>query len=446
MAGTLAPRRDATGSDICRKAAERLVRNHAAMLLRPFLAAALACALVSPQARAEALDGPIRSISRTLAWTEGATRGPGVAVASAAAKAAANVPSMATGLALPPRLSLMAGPRVGSPGAGLDVSITAMMDFPVRPLSSARAKVGDLLVAATNAALARARVDGGFAGAVAWSYALEAKEVFSVRRRGEKDLESIVAIAAKRVKAGVGLPSELVFARGDYGAAGAATLDAEGSVVDSFAELRLAIGAEIDEVVDPVGEICKTNDDPINDKAVLAEAEASSPIVLAAKARGALALSDVSLIHATIGPTVGFGAQYSREAFGDQIWLGVVSVPLPFTDPARFDTARAKIAAAEAEADVERARLVVRKLAIIALHDRVHTREVRKKLLDDALEPLREAVRLAHIQYETGTQDLTSVLLTRQRLFAVEEQVVRACGSVHRADLAVFHLLGKTPS
>lgn len=413
------------------------------MLLRPFaaiLAAALACASV---ARAE----PARSISRSVAWSEGASRGPGVAVASAAAKAAADVPGTTSGLSLPPRLQLQAGPRFGSLGSGFDYSLTALVDMPWRPLSSARSKVSDSLVAVTKVELARARVEGGFAAAVSWAHALEAKEVLAVRLRGEKDLEQIVGIAAKRLKAGVGLPSELALARGDYGAAGAAALDAEGGVVDSYAELRLAIGAPVDEGIDPSGEICKTSEEPVDEKAVFAEADASAPLIVAAKTRSLLATNDVALTHATLGPIWSVGAQYSRDALGETVWSGIVSVPLPFlSDPARFDTARAKIAAAESAAEIERARLVVHKLVAIALHDRLHTREVRKKLLDDALEPLREAVRLAHIQYETGTQDLASVLLTRQRLFTVEEQVVRACGAVHRADLAVFRLLGKAPS
>ncbi|MBI2395535.1 MAG: TolC family protein [Deltaproteobacteria bacterium] len=423
------------------------------MVLRPWVApfaAAVACASVSPQARAQdemvAVRSISRPISRAIAWSEGAARGPNVAVASAAANAASSVPQMATGLSLPPRVTFAAGPRYGSLGSGLDYSVTAFLDIPLRPLASARSKVGDALVVATSTELARARIDGGFAAAVAWSHALEAKEVLAVRTRGEKGMEGIVGIASKRVKAGVGLPSELMLARGDYGAAGAATLDAEGGVIDSYAELRLAIGAPVDEAIDPVGELCKTNDAPIDEKAVYAEAETSAPIIASVKARSALAAADVSLVRASWGQTIGFGAQYAREGFGEQSVLGMVSIPLPIVDPARFDTARAKIAAAEATADVERARLIVRKLVAIALHDRIHTREVRKKLLDDALEPLREAVRLAHVQYETGTQDLTAVLLTRQRLFTVEEQVVRACGAVHRADFAVLHLLGKAPS
>lgn len=407
------------------------------------LLAALASLSGAAPARAEPLP---RSISRSVAWSEGAARGPDVAVASAAAKAASEVSGAIPALAYPPRLQAMAGPRTGNLGNGFDFSLTAMFEVPLRPLGATRGKVAESLAAWTESELARARVAGGFAGAIAWSRALEAKEVLLVRVRGEKDLEAIVGIAAKRLKAGVGLPSEVVLARGDYGAAGAATLDAEGGVVDSYGDLRLAIGAPVDEAIDPVGEVCKTNEEPVDDKAVFAQAEEQSPFIATAKARSLLAANDVLLTRATLGPVLGFGAQYARDAFGDNVWSGIVSVPLPFGDPARFESARAKIAAAEAAAEIERARLVVRKLVAIALHDRQHTREVRKKLLDDALEPLREAVRLAHVQYETGTQDLTAVLLTRQRLFTVEEQVVRACAAVHRADLAIFHLLGKAPS
>lgn len=411
------------------------------MLLRPWVAAMAVGVACASSARAESA----RAISRATAWSEGAAHGPSVAVASAAAKAADDMPGVAP-LSLPPRLQLMAGPRFGSLGTGVDWSVTAMIDLPLRPLAASRGKVSEGLSGFTKSELARTRIDAGFAAAIAWSQALEAKEVLAVRVRGEKDSEAIVGLAQKRLKAGVGLPSELALARGDYGAAGAATLDAEGGVVDSYAELRLAIGAETDEAIDPIGTLCKTDDAPLDDKAVYAEAEERSPLLASARAKSLLAQNDVLLARATAGPVLGFGAQYARDSYGESVFSGIVSVPLPFADPSKFDAARAKIAAAESTADIERVRVVLKKLVSIALHDRLHTREVRKKLLDDALEPLREAVRLAKVQYETGTQDLASVLLTRQRLFTVEEQVVRACGNVHRADLAIFHLLGKAPS
>jgi cobalt-zinc-cadmium efflux system outer membrane protein len=410
--------------------------------------AATVCASIAAFlfATSSSAQTPMRKVGRNDAWNAGASHGPSVTVARAASVAAGDLSSVATGLTLPPRLTVMAGPRIGSLGGGLDLTVTALVDMPLRAVGSSRSATAEAIAGAAKSDLARAQIDAGFEAAVAWSRGVEAKEVLATRERGERDLEAILAIASKRFKAGTGLPSDVALARGDLGAAGAATLDAEGNLVDALSDLRFAMGVSPDEALDPTGDLCTTNDQVVDEKATIADAEANAPLIATAKARSLVAAADVKLIHATSGPLIGFGAQYTRDALGEQIWSGIVTVPLPFVDPARFDSTRAHVAESEAAAEVERVRMLVRKAVRLALHDRVHTREVRAKLLRDALEPLREAVRLAHLQFEAGTQDLTSVLLTRQRLFTVEEQIVRACGAVHRADLALARLLGKAPS
>ncbi|MGZ3420961.1 MAG: TolC family protein [Polyangiales bacterium] len=403
----------------------------------------IAALLVATTASAE---GAMRKVGRADAWNSGAERGPAVVVARAASAAAGDLSGAAKGLVLPPRVTITAGPRTNGFTTGLDFSVTALIDLPLRAVGSSRSATAEAIAGSAKSDLVRAQIDAGFEAAVAWSRGLEAKHVLLTRERGERDLEAILAVANKRWKAGTGLPSDVALARGDLGAAGAATLDAEGNLVDALSDLRFTMGVGPDDALDPSGDLCTTNDQVVDEKATIADAEANAPLIASAKARSLVAAADVKLVHATSGPLIGFGAQYIRDGLGEQVWAGVVTVPLPFYDPARFETARARVAESEAAAEVERVRALVRKAVRLALHDRLHTREVRGKLLRDALEPLREAVRLAHLQYEAGTQDLVSVLLTRQRLYTVEEQIVHACGAVHRADLALARLLGRTPS
>jgi cobalt-zinc-cadmium efflux system outer membrane protein len=404
---------------------------------------ALSILLATSTASAETA---VRRVGRVDAWNAGAAHGPSVVVARAASAAAGDLSSAASHFTLPPRVTIVAGPRWSSYATGLDLTVTALFDVPLRAVGSTRSATAEAIAGSAKSDLVRAQSDAGYEAAVAWSKGLEAKEVLKTRERGEKDLEAILAIANKRFKAGTGLPSDVAFARGDLGAAGAATLDAEGGLVDALSDLRFAMGTKPDDALDPTGDLCTTDDRPVDEKSTIADAEANAPLISSAKARSKVAAADVRLVHASNGPLIGFGAQYTRDGLGEQVWAGVLTVPLPLFDPARFDATRAHVAESEAAAEVDRVRALVQKAVRLALHDRLHTREVRAKLLRDALDPLREAVRLARLQYEAGTQDLTSVLLTRQRLYTVEEQLVHACGAVHRADLSLARLLGKAPS
>jgi outer membrane protein TolC len=111
-------------------------------------------------------------------------------------------------------------------------------------------------------------------------------------------------------------------------------------------------------------------------------------------------------------------------------------------NPARYEAARQRAAADTSDAQAARIRAEVAHDARLALHDREHWREVRDELGRSALAPTAEALRLARVAYEAGTQDLTPVLLARQRLEAVEEQLAHVAGEVQRADIRLAGVTG----
>jgi outer membrane protein TolC len=55
---------------------------------------------------------------------------------------------------------------------------------------------------------------------------------------------------------------------------------------------------------------------------------------------------------------------------------------------------------------------------------------------------MQESLRLAQVNYAVGTQDITNVLLARQRLGLAQEQLARAAAGVQRADIKLARATG----
>lgn len=386
---------------------------------------------------------PKLALDRATVLRLGAERGPGVATALAALPGTNGAAEAAkVTFVLPPRLTVGAGRRFG-PDAGYEVQLSAMLDVPLGPVASARASAASAQLAAIGADTRRARIDAALVAGVAWSRAVEAKATLSLRVTSTGQAKAIRDLARLRVKSGAGQPVEVALAGAEVGLAEAQTLDAEGLLVDATADLRLAVGASADDAIELLGDVCAGDEPALDEKTALAEARAKNATLALARARATSTHNEVKLVSATLTPTFGVGVSFLRGSLGEQVWLGVVSVPLPFADPAAFERARASGVADVADAEVKRLEAQLEKDVHVAVHDQKHTREVRDKLQNDAVGPAREALRLAKIQLETGTEPVTLVLLARQRLVAIEEQHVRACGEVVRADLRLLRVLGR---
>jgi cobalt-zinc-cadmium efflux system outer membrane protein len=421
-------------------------RGGVAIVIAALTTAAASGALAGDAEGKPASTTPARALGRDEAIKLGTAAGPGVAVATApsAGIGDAAVASRAA-LPLPPRLTLSAGERSGATGRGFEVSATAIVDVPTKGIGSARETTVRSIEGARDADVRRARLEAGVRAGVAWSRALEAKLVVKLRGASVGDADALAEYARRRVKAGPGQPIELALAEGDLGSARTAELDAEGMLVDSLAELRLSAALDANAAVDPVGDLAATNDELMDEPTALAAAERDNPDLQLAAANARLAGDEIRLIGASMAPAIGLGATFTRDGFGDRVVTGIVSIPLPFYNPAGFDAGRARIAADVAAARVQRSKDELKSAIHVAIHDREHTRELRGSLATAALPPLREALRIARAQVAAGTQDIALALLVRQRVAQAEEQYVRACGEVHRADLRFLRLIGRLP-
>ena len=379
--------------------------------------------------------------SRDDAARRGALHGPGVAVAQAPRGSLAEVRQSAYAFPKPPTATVSAGYRGGSLTPGAELVVTLLQEVPLRSLGRERSAVGDAIRDVVESDVARARLDSAARGALAWVGACEAREIAHLRREALDQAEALAEMTRKRFDAGAAQPYERALAEAELGAARASMLDAEGLEVEALAELRFALGLPPDRALDVRGDLYASDDAPGHGPGAR-NGDAPHPAVGLASARARAAAAETLLTSATLGPSVGVGASYVREGTGDQVALGVVSLPIPLFDPARFEASRQRAVATVAAAQVDLVRAELARDRALASHEQQHWREVRDALKTGTLAATEEALRLARAQYEAGSHDVTVVLIARQRLAEAREWLAHAAAEVQRADLRFARAVG----
>ncbi|CAN5820851.1 hypothetical protein BH09MYX1_BH09MYX1_29920 [soil metagenome] len=373
----------------------------------------------------------------------GGGRGPAGAVA-AAPRASYQEARTASRVffTLPPRLSVQLGPRFIDGAPRPEVLVALYQDIPLRGLGRAREGAADAFVAYTDGAVVRARLDGALRAGLAWVAVREAEEVVALRHEATESARTISRIVGARTHTGTTTPAEEAVANAEAALAFAAELDAEGAVVEARSELRLAIGATDSVVAE--GDLSVSDETPADEATSIALAMSSHPTLVALRRRTLAYEADAILQRAYQAPALTVGVSWAREGTGEQVLLGVLSLPIPVSRSGDYEASRTgAFAATERETEAtERAR--VEEDVRLALHERGHSREVRRTYLT-AVTALREAERLARVELDVGTEGLTGLLFARARRVGADERLVRAYGDVLRADLRFGHAIGRIP-
>ncbi|MBX3206239.1 MAG: TolC family protein [Labilithrix sp.] len=390
-------------------------------------------------------EAPAASPSITLsrAIHEGALRSPGVAessVARTAAVAFAHEP----GSSLPsaPQLTILAGARAprGLP-TGPEAVVSVQQEIAARGLGSARRRAAEWTARTAESDLERARLEGGAAAALAWIDLLEAQSLVRLRSSGVEDAAKLARLAEVRVASGTATAVERSLAKAEVGNAELAVLDGEGRATEARIALAHATGQPLDRAFFADGVLDGAGDVP-TDERLASRGVGDHPAVRAADGRAAQSAAEASVARASAGPSFMLGATAWREGSGDRAAALTLTVPLPFFDPARYDTARQAAIAAAASGHASRVRAELEREVHLAVHDSKHAREVRAQLRDGVVKPLGSALGTAMTAYAAGTNDLGVVLLARRSALAAEERLVVAMADVWRADVRVSVVAG----
>ncbi|MEO6603745.1 MAG: TolC family protein, partial [Polyangiaceae bacterium] len=311
----------------------------------------------------------------------------------------------ASSLIRPPTVTLGGGYRSGALTPGVELSVSLAQEVPLTGVGSARSNLAKAYARTVATDTRRARLDGAFQAAIAWTDALFAHELLRLRQEGLGQAQAILKTTLSRVQVGVAPPNELALVRGEAAAALAGVLDAEGMEVEALAELRFSIGAAATEALEAQGDLYSSDERELDENSALSATQANNANLQLAVARAEQAEKEAKLTSTTLGPGLTLGGTFVREGTGDKVLLGFVGFPIPLFDAAGFETARQRVTQKIAESQVELTRSATARDIRLALHDRQHWREVREALRGQALSAFSEAFRLAQTQYEVGTAD-----------------------------------------
>lgn len=381
-------------------------------------------------------------VSRADAIRWGAARGPGISAARAPATSVREARGAATRFLRAPLLTFTGGYRTGPTTGGPELGVSVSQELPLEDVGARRRELASAWNEQTFHELRQAELEAAARAALAWTFCIEAEAIRGLRLSAVIWVERIERLSQIRVAAGTALPSDEALARSDGATARAAVLEAEGRVVEAYAELRFAIGQRADARLAAVGELGPIEPPPTVFTEVSRAARRLNPALEGAKARARLAHEQTRLVVASLGPSLTVGASYLREGGGIQVLTGFVGLPLPFVDPAGFDAARQRGLEQRARAEITQTEHELEMNESLAAHERKHWREVHEGLKAGA-EAAREALRITLAHFEVGTHDISSVLLARQRVAAAEEQAAHAAGEILRADIRFQALTGR---
>lgn len=392
-----------------------------------------------------------RALTFSDALAQAIRTGPPVVEASQA-QASAQAFARDPGSSLPalPQLTVLAGARrpYNLP-VGPEVVLSVSQEIATGKLGDARKKAAEWAARAAGSTVSRAKLEAATAAALAWLSLREAQDLATLRGEARRDAERLQQIAEERVKAGVATAVERSVAEAEVGAARLALLDAEGRETEARLALAWATGAPLDTRYEAEGQ-ARIPGGPAGDsvEAFAAAREArgprtdTHPAVRVAEAQAELLAQEGAVNRVMLGPMVSVGGSIWREGSGDRAAAAVVTVPLPFFDPARYESQKQAMLVSSAQAYATRLRGEMEREARLAAHDQEHTREVVTELRGGVVEPLKRAVDTSFVAYRAGTMELGLVLVTRRSALAAAERLVSASAEVARADVRAAALSG----
>jgi outer membrane protein, heavy metal efflux system len=412
-----------------------------------------AALLGTARAQAEEVSGvsskKTSELTFSAALAAAAQRGPIVLEAShqhAAAQAFAREP--ASSLPALPQLTVLAGARrpYNLP-TGPEVVLSVQQELATGKLGEARRRAAEWSARATGSELARVRLEAATMAALAWLALREAQDLAAVRHEARADAVRLLQIAEERVKGGAATAVERSLAEAEVGSARLAELDAEGKETEARLALAYATSAPLDSALVAAGtaQIPGTAagepGEPL-DVDTRGPRTETHPALRAAEAQAERLAHEGTVNRVLLGPMISVGGSVWREGSGDRAAAAVVTVPLPFFDPARYESQRQALAVTSARAYATRLRGELEREARLAAHDQEHSREVVAELRGGVLTPLRRAVETSMIAYRAGTMELGLVLLARRSALGAAERLVSATAEVARADVHAAALSG----
>ena len=274
----------------------------------------------------------------------------------------------------------------------------------------------------------------------AFYQAVAARERLALQRRIEELNRNLLDVTKVKFDAGDVAALEVNVAVVRYGQTRKETFDAEENVTQALLELRRLIGLQ--ESFNPEGKL-EPAVAPPTAAAVLEQALASRPDLLARRYELQRAESELALVRRQNFPNPTVGLSFYREASGDKTVLGGISIPFPVFNRRQGELTSLDARRLQIRSELTALEKEIRKEVDQAV-SRWQTAQRNIKLYQhDILDQTEENFRLLEAAYRQRAIDLPRILIMGTDLVTARRSYLDALLSLREATISLEEISGE---
>ena len=274
----------------------------------------------------------------------------------------------------------------------------------------------------------------------AFYQAVAARERLTLQRRIDELNRNLLDVTKVKFDAGDVSALEVNVAVVRYGQTRKDTFDAEENVTQALLELRRLIGLQ--ESFVPEGRLDSAVSTPTA-AAVLEQALASRPDLLARRYELQRAEAELALVRRQNFPNPTVGLSFYREASGDKTVLGGISIPFPVFNRRQGELASLDARRLQIRSELAALEKEIRKEVDQAV-SRWQTAQRNIELFQrDILEQTEENFRLLEAAYRERAVDLPRILIMGTDLVTARRSYLDALLSLREATISLEEISGE---
>lgn len=369
------------------------------------------------------------SLSGILAFADEHSPVLGVARST---RSRAEAEQVAASIVLPtnPEVSVAVGPRLGITGTGVDVDVSVLQQIQIGGVRRRRIDAAERFTDLTDAEIERIRWSVHTDVHAAFHRALVDQERVRLASRVVNFQREVLHFAERAIAAGETAPLTLRLARAEVAQAEQVLIAAEQTFLASRIRLAQLSGWPVTDPPTPGGTVDAPRD-PQPFEQLLAIAGEHLPAVIAAVARVREAEAQVTLADREGRPRPSIGVQYRREGNPTSegpynIYLGLVSVPIPVFQRNQGDRARARAELDVAEAELAAIRQLLGAQIAEARSEVVAAAARTRTYGTEILPRFEENLTLLRRSFEIGEIDILALSTGRERFLRIQSDALAA--------------------
>ncbi|MFO0692020.1 MAG: TolC family protein [Polyangiales bacterium] len=369
------------------------------------------------------------SLAGILAFAD--EHSPVLAVARST-RSRAEAERVAASILLPtnPDVYVAAGPRFGISGTGVDVDVSVLQQIQIGGVRRRRIDAADRFADLTDAEIERMRWAVHTDVHAAFHRALVDQERVRLAARVVTFQQEVLHFAERVAAAGETAPLTLRLARAEVAQSEQVLIAAEQTFLASRIRLAQLSGWPVTNPPTPGGNVDEPRD-PQPFEQLMAIAGERLPAVIAAVARVREAEARVALADREGLPRPSVGFQFRREGNPTSegpynIYLGLVSVPIPLFQRNQGDRARARAELEVAEAELGSIRQLLGAQIAEARSEMVAAAARTRTYGTEILPRFEENLTLLRRSFELGEIDILALSTGRERFLRIQSDALGA--------------------